>query len=259
MFLYHSLPLCGMLAVSDETTEIVKYVSIGAAILLFLAVLTIAFVGKKQENRGKLGAKRVALAGMCLGLSFALSYAKVSPVTSGGSVTLASMAPLLLYAYFFGIADGLLVGLIFGLLNFISGPWILTPMTFVLDYLLAYGSIGLMGFAGKFKFTKKTKIDDLAKAENPSQKERENVLPIVLGTLIVYAARFFFHLCSGMIYFAENSIWVEFPNWALANGFVYSFIYQCLYLPLDCAITLTVLFVLTKTGVTKRLRKVILK
>ena len=248
-----------MLAVSDETTEIVKYVSIGAAILLFLAVLTIAFVGKKQENRGKLGAKRVALAGMCLGLSFALSYAKVSPVTSGGSVTLASMAPLLLYAYFFGIADGLLVGLIFGLLNFISGPWILTPMTFVLDYLLAYGSIGLMGFAGKFKFTRKTKIDDLAKDESHSQKERGDVLPIVLGTLIVYAARFFFHLCSGMIYFAENSIWVEFPNWALANGFVYSFIYQCLYLPLDCAITLTVLFVLTKTGVTKRLRKVILK
>lgn len=262
MFLYHSLPPYGLLAVSDQTTELVKKISIGAAVILFLAILTIAFVGKKRENRGKLGAKRVALAGMCLGLSFALSYAKVSPVTSGGSVTLASMAPLLLYAYFYGLADGLLVGLIFGLLNFISGPWILTPMTFVLDYLLAYGSIGLMGLAGKFKFAKKSKNADGVASDEVSkatQKERKDLLPVILGVLLVYAARFCFHLGSGIIYFAENSIWVEFPDWALANGFVYSFIYQCLYLPLDCAITLTVLIVLTATGVTKRLRAIMLK
>ena len=266
MFLYHSLPPYGLLAVSDQTTELVKKISIGAAVILFLAILTIAFVGKKRENRGKLGAKRVALAGMCLGLSFALSYLKVSPVTSGGSVTLASMAPLLLYAFFYGVADGLLVGFIFGLLNFISSPWILTPMTFVLDYLLAYGSIGLIGFAGKWRLKNKSTVPENTKIETAEpvnsvqpKKERTDVLPIVLGTLLVYAARFCFHLFSGIIYFAENSIWVKFPDWALANGFVYSFIYQCLYLPLDCVITLTVLFILAKTGVTKRLRAVMLK
>ena len=258
MFLSYSLPRSGILAVSERATEIVKWISVGAAAVLFLAVLIIAFVGKQRENKGKLGAKRVALAGMCLGLSFALSYAKFSPVTSGGSVTIASMAPLLLYAYFYGVADGLLVGAIFGLLNFVSGPWILTPMTFVLDYILAYGSIGLMGIAGKFKKSK-TPANAVAEPENASTKEPSDVLPIIWGTLLVYGARFFFHLCSGFIYFAENSIWVDFPDWALTNGFIYSFIYQCLYLPLDCLITLIVLFTLTKTGVVKQLRSAMMK
>ena len=265
MFLSYSLPRSGILAVSERATEIVKWISVGAAAMLFLAILVIAFVGKQRENRGKLGAKRITLAGISLGLSFVLSYVKFSPVASGGSVTIASMVPVLLYAYFYGVADGLLVGAIFGLLNFISGPWILTPMTFVLDYVLAYGSIGLMGFAGKFKKSKTpasianaSKTDENALPESTTTetpaKEQSDILPIILGTLIVYAARFFFHLCSGFIYFAENSIWVEFPQWALANGFIYSFIYQCLYLPLDCLITLIVLFTLTKTDIVKQLR-----
>ncbi len=232
MFLFNFNPLGGLLAVSERATKIVTYISICAAILLFIVIALICIKGNKQYD-----AKRIAFAGVTLGLSFVLSYVKFSPVTSGGSVTLASMVPLLIYAYVYGVADGLLVGLIFGLLNFISGPWILTPMTFVLDYLLAYGSIGLMGFAGKM-FKNKDSV----------------TLQTLLGVLTVYLARFCFHLFSGFIYFAENSIWVDFPEWALANGFIYSFIYQCLYLPLDCLISAVCLVILAKTKVLEKLR-----
>ena len=48
--------------------------------------------------------------------------------------------------------------------------------------------------------------------------------------------RFIFHLISGFIYFSMDSIWVELPAWALSNAFIYSFIYQCIYIPADCAI-----------------------
>ena len=252
MVLFSSL-LSGLLSVSEQTTRMVAYISIAAAAVLFGMIFLICFAKRKHpENNGqdlniatkqgaKQGAKRLALAGMTLGLSFALSYLKFSPVTSGGSITLASMAPLLIYAYFYGVAEGLLVGLIFGLLNFISGPWILTPMTFILDYLLAYGSIGLMGFSGKLQ-----------------RKKQNQTLVVAIGVLIVYIARFTCHLCSGFIYFAESSIWVEFPDWALANPFIYSFIYQCLYLPFDCLITLLVLGILAKTGALQRLKKGVL-
>lgn len=186
------------------------------------------------QGEKRYDAKHIAFAGISLSLSFVLSLIKVSPVTYGGSITLASFVPLLIYTYVYGLADGLLTGLIFGLFNFVTGPYILTPLTFILDYLLAFASIGLMGIAGKF--TKKTTFN------------------VVLGTVAVYVVRFVFHLFSGMIYFSMDQVWVELPNWAVSNGgFVYSFIYQCVYLPADCAIAAVAMYVLAKTNVLDKL------
>lgn len=221
--------LSSLLAASDAATKTATVISIVAVGALFVVIALICIKGKKEYD-----AKHIAFAGLTVGLSFALSYVKFSPVTSGGSVTLASMVPLLIYAYFYGVPDGLLVGVIFGLLNFISGPWILTPMTFFLDYPLAYASIGLMGVAKKL-------------GKHP-------VGQVVFGVLLVYAFRFACHFFSGVIYFIENSIWVEFPAWALSGPFIYSFIYQCLYLPFDMLISLTVLSILAKTRVLERLQ-----
>ena len=221
-----------LLSVSEQATKTVTVISAVAVLLLFGLIAVLCIKGKRRYD-----AKHVAFAGLTVGLSFALSYLKVSPVTSGGSVTLASMVPLLVYAYLYGVKDGLLAGTIFGLLNFLSGPWILTPMTFFLDYPLAYASIGLMGFAKKLG--------------------KKPTLQVSLGVLIVYTARFLFHFFSGVIYFLENSIWVEFPAWALANPFVYSLLYQCLYLPLDMVISLTVLLILAKTKTLARMEKLI--
>jgi len=206
-------------AVSEETTNIVTWVSIGA-IALLVVILAVTCVANK-----KFSTNEIAYAGICLAASFALSFIKVSPVQFGGSITLASFVPLLIYAYKFGPVKGTLAGLIFGLFNFISDPFMLTPLTFILDYLLAFASIGLMGFAPKFGNLPLT-------------------AKVSIGTVTVYAARFIFHLLSGFIYFAENSIWVNLPQ---DNMFVYSFIYQCVYLPADCLICALVLFALAKT------------
>lgn len=221
-----------LLEVSQDTTDIVMWVSVGAVVLLLAVIAIICFKGKQGYD-----AKHIAAAAITIALSFALSYAKVSPVLYGGSITLASFVPILIYAYVYGFADGLLAGIIFGLLNFISGPYILTPTTFLLDYPLAFASIGVMGFAKRF-----------------TKKQTFNV---VLGTIAVYALRFFFHLCSGFIYFMENAIWVELPEWATANAFIYSFIYQCIYLPADCAIAAIVMYLLAKFKVLDMLISII--
>ena len=206
-------------AVSETATDVVTWVSLGAIAALVIALVLICIFNKKFTTA------EIAYAGVCLAASFALSFIKVSPVQYGGSITLASFVPLLIYAYKFGPVKATIAGIIFGLFNFISDPFILTPMTFILDYVLAFASIGLMGFAPKLG-----KLPQAAKA--------------TIGTVLVYVVRFIFHLVSGMIYFAEDSVWANIPT---PNAFVYSFIYQCVYLPADCVIAIGVLLILVKT------------
>ena len=206
-------------AVSETAIDVVTWVSLGAIAVLVIALVLICIFNKKFTTA------EIAYAGVCLAASFALSFIKISPVQYGGSITLASFVPLLIYAYKFGPVKATIAGIIFGLFNFISDPFILTPMTFILDYVLAFASIGLMGFAPKLG-----KLPQGAK--------------VAIGTVLVYVVRFIFHLVSGMIYFAEDSVWANIPT---PNAFVYSFIYQCVYLPADCIIAVGVLLILVKT------------
>lgn len=214
-----------LLAVSENATDVVSYVSLGI-IALCAVILAIACI-----KSSKFTTRSIAYAGVCLAASFTLSFIKISPVQYGGSITLASFVPLLIYTYAYGPIKGLFVGTLFGLLNFVSNPYILTPMTFVLDYILAFASISLMGFAKK--------LGNLSTCSK-----------VLLGTLFVYVARFTFHLISGFIYFAEDAIWVDLPT---TNAFVYSLIYQSVYVPADFAICAIVLAVLSKTKTLDRL------
>ncbi|MBQ7369298.1 MAG: energy-coupled thiamine transporter ThiT [Clostridia bacterium] len=228
MFLY------SLLEVSEQTTEIVKWISVAAVLLLLGAIAVIALAKKTRREP-----KRIAFAGVCVAMSFTLAVLKFSPVQYGGSVTLASFVPILLYAYFYGVADGLLVGLVHGLLNFIEDPYILTPATFLLDYLLAFASVGVMGIFGKMR------------------RKEKGALPLVLGCICAEGLRFVFHLCSGAIFFLEGAVWVDFPAWATANAFVYSFIYQCVYIPADCLIACLALVALAKSGVIDKIENII--
>lgn len=221
MFLYSTL-----LAVSEQATETVKWVSIGGVIVLLAVIALIAFFSQGKSAT----AKELAFAGVCVATSFTLAILKVSPILYGGSITLASFVPIMIYAYAFGPTKGFIVGLIHGLLNFIEDPYILTPATFVFDYLLAFMSVGVMGFFGKI-----------------ARKER-GILPIVLGAACVFTLRFIFHLLSGMIFFSMDSVWVSFPEWATANAFIYSLIYQLVYIPADAIIATAALIILCKTG-----------
>ena len=221
MFLY------SLLEVSEQTTNVVKWISVAGVLVLLFVIALIGFL----KNDKRWDAKKIAFAGICVSMSFTLAIIKVSPVQYGGSITLASFVPILIFAYVYGLADGLLVGLIHGLLNFIEDPYILTPATFLFDYLLAFTSVGLMGLFSKM------------------ERKKNGVLPIVLGCVSVFSARFLFHLFSGMIFFMQNQVWVSFPDWAMGHAFTYSFIYQCIYIPADAILATAVLIALCKTGI----------
>ena len=227
MFLY------SLLEVGAKTTNIVKWISVGAVLLLLILISLFGF--SQQKQHAKYDAKRISFAGVCVASSFVLALIKFKPVQYGGSITLASFVPILIYAYVYGAKNGFAVGLIHGLLNFIESPYILTPATFVLDYLLAFASVGVMGFFGKM------------------QREKGAVTPLVLGCISVFSLRFLAHLCSGMIFFLQDAVWVTLPNWAMSNAFAYSFIYQLVYIPADAFIATMVIVFLTKTGVLDKL------
>ena len=227
--------LYSLLEVSEQTTSIVKWISVLGVVLVLAVIGLIGFLA----NGKKFDAKRLAYAGLCVATSFTLAVIKFSPIEYGGSITLASFVPILIYAYVYGVGDGLLVGLIHGLLNFIEDPYILTPATFIFDYLLAFVSVGVMGLFGKM------------------QRKEKGCLPLVLGCIAVFSLRFLSHLLSGMIFFSQDAVWVEFPSWAMSGPFMYSFIYQCIYVPADALIATLALVTLCKTGVFDRLVKII--
>ena len=174
-------------------------------------------------------------------LSFVLALIKFKPVQYGGSITLASFVPILIFSYVYGAGNGFVVGIIHGLLNFIESPYILTPATFILDYLLAFASVGVMGFFGKM------------------QRKKGETIPLILGCISVFSLRFLAHLCSGMIFFLQDAVWVSLPSWAMSNAFTYSFIYQLVYIPTDAFIATMSIIFLTKSGVLDRLCKLMKK
>ena len=209
--------------VEENFTNTVTYFSI--AIIAILIVALGIMLARKT-----LAAKDIAYAGVAISLALALSFIKVTPVQYGGSITLASFAPLLIYAYYFGFAKALACGLIFGLLQFIQDPYILTPATFMLDYLLAFASISIMGLFSKFKLNAKT---------------------IVLGTTTSILFRFLMHFISGILYFNHGSIWVNLPA---DSAVAYSLLYQTVYLIPDLIICLTAMLLLHKMRVLEQIK-----
>lgn len=202
------------------------YVTICSTILIVLLIVAIGVMIAKK----KLATQDIAYAGVAISLSFVLSFIKFTPVQYGGSITLASLAPLLIYAYYFGFAKALVCGFIYGILQFLQDPYILTPATFTLDFLLAFASVSVMGLFSKAKL---------------------NVATLTLGTTASIATRFFMHFISGILYFNHGSIWVNLPAESAVS---YSLLYQTVYLVPDFIICLAVILILYKTRVIERIK-----
>lgn len=154
---------------------------------------------------------------LCIALAFVLSYFKLFSMPAGGSITLASMLPMMVYANRYGVKKGLLAGLVYGLLQYIQGGYFVHWIQFLLDYPIAFALIGLAGL---------TKGDK----------------NLVFSVLIGGTSRFLCHLISGILVFGEYVMigadavsGIGFGTMLSAN-FVASFVYNAPYLYADIAI-----------------------
>ncbi|MDQ7794046.1 MAG: energy-coupled thiamine transporter ThiT [bacterium] len=94
----------------------------------------------------KLPLRALAEAGILIALATVLSFVKVFSLPQGGSVTAASMVPILFLALRWGPGLGLLGGVAYGLLQFAVEPFVYHPAQVLLDYPVAFGLLGLAGF-----------------------------------------------------------------------------------------------------------------
>lgn len=126
---------------------------------------------------------------------------KLPSLPNGGSVTLFSMLVVTLVGYWYGPVVGITAAVGYGILQFITGPYVVHPLQVILDYPLAFGALGLSGFF--------------------SGKKNGLLKGYVAGVL----GRFFFASLSGIIFytvyvesFRENMVAI----WA---GLVYNMTY----------------------------------
>ena len=149
----------------------------------------------------------VAMAAIC-------SFIKVWEMPMGGSISL-TMVPILLISFRQGWKTGMIAGAVYGVVSIVSAGVIYHPMSILLDYVLAFGLLGLSG-----AFSKSTK-------------------GIIFGSFFGVGGRFLSSLVSGAVLFAEYA-----PEGQ--NPWIYSFVYQATYLIPELVISVVILIFLFK-------------
>lgn len=160
--------------------------------------------------------RNLVLGGILVALGTVLSFIKVFDLPYGGSITLCSMLPVMLFAYMCGTKWGLAAGftfsvleLLFGLdaLKGISGPTVVGSI--LLDYLLAFT---VLGFAGIFR-----------------NKIKNNPAAFTLGCFVAGLLRYLCSFLSGWILWSEYADVNFSPMLAGMSGNTLAFFYSLLY------------------------------
>ncbi len=165
-------------------------------------------------------------------LSFALSCIKLFPMPLGGSVTLASMLPIMLIGIKYGSAVGLCTGFLYSLTQLaqalIEGdvfPYCETAGVLVIcllfDYFLPFT---LLGIAGIFKEVRLLKKEEIS---------------CYIGLILAVAIRFICHYITGVVIWGQ---WAEGMS-----PYLYSLLYNGGYLSVDLIICLIVAVILLRT------------
>lgn len=122
--------------------------------------------------------KQLVFSAMAIALATVIStFIKLPSLPFGGSVTLFSMLVICLPGYWYGARAGLLAAFVYGILQFLIGPYVVHPAQVILDYPLAFGALGISGLFASRRHG------------------------LTAGYLCGVLGRFFFHQLSGLIFY----------------------------------------------------------
>ena len=127
-----------------ETTYVPTTLGNVLLVVVILALLGISLLFVKKHST-KLSIKQLTFCAMALALGTILSNVKLFHFPTGGSITLLSMLVICLPGYWFGLGVGIMTGVAYGLLQLLFDPYVLYPTQLIVDYLLAFGALGLSG------------------------------------------------------------------------------------------------------------------
>jgi len=183
-----------------------------------------------KGNEGKEGMKGIKrksamnVRALCEGaimvaLAQVLGYLKLYELPFGGAVTL-SMVPMFFFAIRWGLSYGLTAGLAFGILQLVfDGAFAYTWQAMILDYIVAHTLLGLTGLFRRVKYG------------------------IFYGAVLGAAARYFAHVLSGVYVWAEYMP-EEFLGLDMVSPWIYSLLYNGIYMSVNLVICLLVFGVL---------------
>ena len=201
-----------MVTGDDGLTTAGYAIAIIAGIVLFLAA--IYFAGKHSAKQ-KLTTRQLVFCAVAMALAFVTSYLKIFTLPWGGSVTLCSMLFTVLVANWYGVGTGITVGLAYGILQFIQGPYLLSFFQVCCDYILAFAALGLAGLFAKQSHG------------------------LLKGYIIAVIARGAFHSLGGYLY------WMSYmpDNFPKSLTAVYPILYNYSYLLAEGIITVIIISV----------------
>lgn len=185
-----------------------------AIILAGLLVIASVAAKKKTDRKGNrsMSTKQLVFCAMSIALGCVTSMLKLYEFPFGGSVTLCSMLFICLPGYFYGLTAGLLSAAAYGVLQFLLEPYILFPVQVIVDYLLAFGGLGLSGIFSRANYG------------------------LMKGYVVGIIGRYIFAVISGWLFFGEYA----WKGWA---PLPYSLAYNGAYIFAEGAVTIIILMI----------------
>ncbi len=169
------------------------------AVLVLAAAIVLVMAGKKKKQNWT--TQQLSVGALCIASAFVLSYIRVWHMPQGGSITLASMLPIMVFAYLYGLPKGLIVGLAYGALQMFQDLFAVHWLQVTLDYGVAFMALALAGV-----FRKKVSRGSL-----------------LAGMTLAGLTRFAAHTVSGAVFFGEyapvgQNVWLYSMGY---NSFVF--------------------------------------
>ena len=186
----------------------------GYVALILLAVVLLLIGNALLSDRRKFDTTRLAFASMALALATVASFIKLFKMPMGGSVTVFSMLFIAIIGYWFGLGAGLTTAFAYGLLQLMIDPYILSVPQMLIDYIFAFGALGLSGLWSKNK----------------------SKYALIMAYLTAITGRFVFAVLSGYVFFGE---WAP-EGW---NPLMYSVAYNAGYIYAEGALTVVILLI----------------
>lgn len=178
-------------------------------IVLLIGGIAAFVLLRKKSGKSFWTARTMSVGAMCMALASVLSLIKLWDMPFGGSITPASMLPLLLFAYVYGTVPGLTLGALYGVMQFLlDGARFaaLGAIPNLLDYPIAFGLLGLAGIFGKMENEK---------------------LSLTLGFFAGCLGRFLASFTSGVVFYREWTPEGMSPE-------LYSIVYNGSYMLPEC-------------------------
>ncbi len=195
-----------------------------------------------KKDKAQVNTRTLCECAILLAMSIALSLFSITPGVFGGSITPASMLPILFVGLRHGPRWGFGTAFVYSVFQLLTGlsyfsyinglgPYVICLL---FDFILAFTALGISSFA-KPKRSENGEISF-------------NLFKVFGFMMVAMITRFVCHFISGI------TIWRSFDIYD--NPWIYSLVYNVLYMLPDMAIALAVAGVLLST---KKLRDFILK